>query len=65
MNNLDQILTEMNLLENEILIFEPIAEHFHPLHWLESVGQYISQKTSEVEINVSKEGMKSVRLEVI
>ncbi len=40
------------------------SEQFHPLGWLESLGQFLSLELSE-NPSVSSEGAKSVHLEMI
>ncbi len=64
MNQLNDILTEMNLSKNEVLIFEALEDQFHPIAWLESVGQFLNQESQE-KYSVSSEGMKSVRSAVV
>lgn len=65
MKNMNDMKAKMELLQNEILIFEPIEDNFHPIEWLDSIGQYMTQKSEDRKIIISSKGMKSVQFEVL
>jgi hypothetical protein len=55
---------QIYLREDELRTPQPIKECFHPIAWLQSVGQFLNQESHESS-NLSLEGVKSVRLEIM
>jgi len=64
MNTITKISNQLNVGEDEILIFQPLKEQFHPMAWLQSVGQFLCQESHE-SAALSEEGLESVRFEII
>ena len=64
MSTITGLSKQINLRENELRTPQPIKECFHPIAWLQSVGQFLNQESHESS-NLSLEGLKSVRLEII
>ncbi|HCY46428.1 MAG TPA: hypothetical protein DHU89_07065 [Flavobacteriales bacterium] len=64
MSTITDLSKQINLREDELRIPQPIMERFHPIAWLQSLGQFLNQESHETS-NLSLEGMKSVRLEII
>ncbi len=64
MSTLKEISNQFNLNDNELLVFQPITENFHPIAWLESVGQFLRHDDG-TSINPSNDGRDSVLFEMI
>tara|TARA_B100000768_G_scaffold180577_1_gene200936 strand:+ start:7441 stop:7635 length:195 start_codon:yes stop_codon:yes gene_type:complete len=64
MITITELSMQINLSEDELRITQNIMERFHPMFWLQSLGQFLNQESHET-CKLSIEGMKSVRLEII
>jgi hypothetical protein len=64
MSTITDLSKPINLRKDELRIPQPIKECFHPIAWLQSVGQFLNQESHESS-NLSLEGVKSVRLEIM
>ncbi|MEJ6682120.1 MAG: hypothetical protein QNL21_08505 [Flavobacteriales bacterium] len=64
MSTITELSRQISLSEDELRIPQNILERFHPMSWLQSLGQFLNQESHET-CKLSIEGMKSVRLEII
>ncbi|MEZ7887131.1 MAG: hypothetical protein QMB87_09185 [Flavobacteriales bacterium] len=64
MSTITDLSKQIYLREDELRTPQPIKECFHPIAWLQSVGQFLNQESHESS-NLSLEGVKSVRLEIM
>ena len=64
MSTITDLSKQIYLREDELRTPQPIKECFHPIAWLQSLGQFLNQESHESS-NLSLEGVKSVRLEIM